>query len=216
MKILQSLSRFMLVAVSFCDFKISEINFHISRYGYYGLGLSKQWGIEKQLNPVLYINKDNKYFQDFRQCIIAIDKNVNEMEISKITNNTSAINNCNQTILKIYCYLKYYQGLLLRKNGIKIDNFRFADDREWRYIPDIVPPFENNKNTKEEQNKKIMKTHYLPFEYKDIKFIFIRTELECIDLINYISSLRISRSLMDSLISKIIVVDHLDFMKYQK
>ena len=38
--------------------------------------------------------------------------------------------------LGMYRFIKNYQGKLKRKNQPIINNFRFADEREWRYVPD--------------------------------------------------------------------------------
>ncbi len=40
--------------VCFCDLPLSQIRKHTKTYGEYALGLSKEWAIKKQINPVLY------------------------------------------------------------------------------------------------------------------------------------------------------------------
>lgn len=41
--------------ISFCDIPITLLDEHTSRYGVYGIGLSKEWGINNGVTPIMYI-----------------------------------------------------------------------------------------------------------------------------------------------------------------
>lgn len=41
--------------ICFCDIPMGAIQEHITKYGSYGLGMSKTWGIAKCISPVTYV-----------------------------------------------------------------------------------------------------------------------------------------------------------------
>ena len=41
--------------VCFCDMLLTKMSNHNLEYGNYGIGLSKKWGIQKGINPILSI-----------------------------------------------------------------------------------------------------------------------------------------------------------------
>ena len=47
--------------VCFCDIPLEHISNYTSMYGKYGIGLRKDWGIERGVNPVMYFNNES-YF----------------------------------------------------------------------------------------------------------------------------------------------------------
>src|SRR5687768_12579934 len=42
--------------VCFCDLPLSQIGFHLSVYGDYGIGMTKSWGQKNGITPVLYVH----------------------------------------------------------------------------------------------------------------------------------------------------------------
>ena len=42
--------------VCFCDIPLSRVNEHVSFYGEYGLGLTKDWAVRNGITPVQYIS----------------------------------------------------------------------------------------------------------------------------------------------------------------
>jgi hypothetical protein len=45
--------------ISFCDIPLALAKDQISKYGSYAIGLSKEWGISNQLNPVIYLESNS-------------------------------------------------------------------------------------------------------------------------------------------------------------
>ncbi|MCQ8180864.1 abortive infection system antitoxin AbiGi family protein, partial [Methylomonas sp. SURF-1] len=209
--------------VSFCDFKLSELDLHFQKYGYYGIGASKDWGIGNGLNPVLYLSQGCMFFGDVREAIIEIHNIYDKLAQRPHNQDDEALYqsllNRSQTILKIYSYTKNYQGDLDR-DGEFIENFRFADDKEWRFVPQIEPQFwgcnlvnptkEEKRSKKERLNNLLGRDHWLRFEYTDIKFLVVSNESESMELIEFIEKLSIDHKTRVLLISKILIVEHLE------
>ena len=212
--------------VSFCDFKIYELDLHFQKYGHFGIGLSKDWGISKRLNPVIYLSQDCIIFGEIRKAIIGIYDVHNNLAETHHNNKCEILYNSLQghlqTILKIYGYTKNYQGDLERDGKIT-RNFRFADDKEWRYVPeiddvhasfrgcDLVNPTTKQKKAKKaELNKAINENHWLKFEYSDIKFIVVSNNDESTQLIEFIQNLFIEQKNKLFLISKILIIEDIE------
>ncbi|WP_299713485.1 abortive infection system antitoxin AbiGi family protein [uncultured Tenacibaculum sp.] len=174
--------------VSFCDIKISEITEHIEKYGYYGIGLSKEWAFEKNLNPVIYMNSKSSLCSNILSSIRKI-RTVKEVELSDYLNLSNLVR-----------YTKIYEGKLTRK-GETIDNYRFADEREWRYVPEIEnttnPKFMpwlgrdlyDTDSKKRTANKKL-NDERLYFNANQILYIIVKKESEINDIINHIRTVK--------------------------
>ncbi|MBK9465826.1 MAG: hypothetical protein IPN56_13800 [Chitinophagaceae bacterium] len=51
--------------VSFSDLRLSELKDNIGTYGKFGIGMTKEWAINKGLNPVMYASKESLFTEKF-------------------------------------------------------------------------------------------------------------------------------------------------------
>ena len=69
--------------VSFCDIPISSSKKHIFTYDKYAIGLSRKWGEDNGLNPVMYISRNSKVINNFRYAYSNYNDIVIEIEEEK-------------------------------------------------------------------------------------------------------------------------------------
>ena len=174
--------------VSFCDIKISEITDHIEKYGYYGIGLSKEWAFEKNLNPVLYMNSRSSLCSNILSTIRKLRTNPN-VELGDYLSLSNLIR-----------YSKIYEGKLTRKRET-IDNYRFADEREWRFVPEIentnTPKFmpwlgkeDYDTDSKKRTANAKLRSERLYFNANQILYIIVKKEEEINEIINHIRNVK--------------------------
>lgn len=126
---------FLVPIVSFSDIPFSQIIDHINNYGCYGIGLSKKWAESKGLNPVLYLDKNS-----------TLTKNIiiNTPGAICRTNKLEAINNMGEDDRRAFDFIRYlknYQEDLKRVGNKILKNYRFSDEREWRYAINPKQPY---------------------------------------------------------------------------
>ncbi|MDJ1503540.1 abortive infection system antitoxin AbiGi family protein [Xanthocytophaga agilis] len=166
--------------VSFCNIPLSQIKNHLESYGPYGIGLNLKWGQQKGLNPVIYLDVYSN-----------ITESIYELQRSTINNRkgSTVLTENQKQILDILCYAKNFEADLERRGHKKIKNYRFSDEREWRYIP--LHPHKNSTyliggNTYNDDrplyNSKVSNL-ILDFTPEDITYIIIRDESEIKEVI---------------------------------
>ncbi len=189
---------FRMPMVSFCDIQLSHIKInHTKYYGEYGIGLEKKWGISKGINPILYAQSNSLLFQSF---IDSLFKFIGKRPLAKDENNTyfSSLKNSN---LYLLMYLKPYEGKMFRDGKLKKKNYRFYDEREWRYVPTIaqlkdnkITPFivKNDYDIKKIENyeTRLKEQCRLGFEPKNIKYIIIKRENEILEIFDRIQIIK--------------------------
>lgn len=170
--------------VSFCDLRLSELENHINNYGAYGVGLTKDWANKNDLNPVFYVNKSSDYTKKFIE-------GLNSVYLNVIPNKN--LSNFEKNALNTYRYMKNYEDLLERRGRPKIKNYRFADEREWRFVPNIsdnsiehlVSKSKFDQMGKAYFNKQI-EFYQLQFNFNDIKYLILNDENEIEALIEHL------------------------------
>ncbi len=217
--------------ICFCDIPLSQIKDHIFNYGYYAIGLTKNWAIKNKVSPVLYSYKDS----DLINCLsenLTYATNLNDVFIKaaqKIKNNKNIIDTFSSLLtnaIRTFSYMKPYEGNKWEDGKFLKKTIRFYDEREWRFVPIIKPnkkkdntipyPFLDSstfqfKKLLEEANSKLVK-YKLAIAFSDIKYLIIKSENEIPKLINIIEHMidtSFSKNQINILKTKILTVEQI-------
>ncbi len=172
-----NLISFAVPMVSFCDIPLSQVKNHITKYGKYGIGLTKEWAKKQKLNPVIYLEKNSKLSESYSRVYFeyAINSGKNLQDYDDIE----------KSVVDILRYIKNYQNNLVRGETV-YKNYRFSDEREWRYVLDynepplfIYPMVNFDKDIANDS----LSTYRLKFEPNDIKYVIIQNENEISEFI---------------------------------
>lgn len=172
--------------VSFCDIPLSQIKDHLSRYGSYGIGLTREWAVKKRLNPVLYVQRQSNLAHSYESAILHYERDG--------IDNDDAVAAFHR-LADIARYTKNYEEILERKSE-SYGMYRFSDEREWRYVPEIGSSCEMYyaANDFDEETQvaasKSVKDYRLVFDADDIKYIIISSEKEIPSLVDSLRDLR--------------------------
>lgn len=193
--------------VSFCDIPMSQIKDHIAKYGSYGIGLKQSWGQAKGLNPVLYIDTNSSIGRNYYSAAAKVAKGKNSDNITEH----------DAQLLDVLRYMKNYEAPLTRR-GQTNSKYRFADEKEWRYVPNykeanlIVSGPAYKKDGAKEMCAVITENLRLEFEPEDIKYIIIKEDSEVsefIDILRQAKRKKYSYNDVERLITRIITVEQI-------
>lgn len=194
----------------FCDINMHQIEEHLSWYGYYGLALTKEWGIKNKIQPIQYINPNSHLKDDYK---IAFSK---ALKIDKKCQSK------NELLMKNYLlhqlmYFKPIYGYIKNRNTNKRLRKCFTDECEWRYVPnvssigyrqiyydkEIINAGGLNKLSLSMcENPEVS----LKFDYEDLKYIIVNTKKDFEKFSTFINSLKeIEIEEKEILFSKILI-----------
>ncbi len=111
--------------VCFCDIPDKDIANHKNRYGNYGIALSKEWAFTKGINPLVYL----KVGTHLSNIIASMDNAI--IEFKEIDKGHEFYKVMEKELLNLRSFFKSYQG---PDDKIPGKNFKFYDEREWRYV----------------------------------------------------------------------------------
>jgi len=183
--------------VCFCDLPLSKIGDHIKFYGGYGIGLKKSWGIRKGITPITYLTEKSYLTKHLKT-------NIKKLMMGEKRKDFPA---------ELIKYTKPVEGKTLRKGNYEKKNF--YDEREWRYIPELIDDREGLLY-KDEYHDDFIRggadsdmswRNRLKFKADDIKYIIVKHENEIIPMagrIRRIKSEKYDADQIELLISRII------------
>lgn len=167
--------------ISLSDIPVADIKEYMSQYGSYLIGFSREWVIKNGFNPVWYCEKDNLALREHRKQLY---QTINQRKDA----------NLNITLLALHygAYIKDIEGpLYVKSKDITYSNYRFYDEREYRYIPDFNYLLQNNIKPAllEKEYDEYKKTngnglinHSVPFTLDDIKILIVKTDKQATEL----------------------------------
>ena len=146
--------------VCFCDIPLKYSFSQRKLYGKYGVSLKKDWAISKWITPVTYVAENTKNHALLFAIYSLIDQAIAFHRTDKCnTEDNPPLINLHHELYKLRNFIKPYYNSL--------DNRKFYDEREWRYVPDnfSVEDFENIEK-------------YLKFDLRDIYQIILTSANE--------------------------------------
>ena len=101
-----------------------------------------------------------------------------------------------------------------------IPNYRYADEREWRFVPPIkngidhrpfVPLNRINTKEKKDQLNERVKQNHLTFKPDDIKYLIVKNDSEINEMIKHLRSVkhRFKAKVIDRLTSRILTSEQI-------
>jgi hypothetical protein len=190
--------------ISLSDLPLSQLYSQILNYGNYGIGMKKEWAKRQGLNPVLYIDENSSLGgcirEDFKDIFDQVQNSTLDYKLY-------------ETTTTLISYMKNYQGRLETPKILR-ENYRFSDEREWRYVPSPKElngaPMLIDSTKKAEENPKIEHLRLL-FHPDDINYIFVETEDEISEIIKIIRDANSDKSFtsVERLMTRIITTSQI-------
>jgi hypothetical protein len=171
----------------FCDIPLHLVKDHMAEYGKYGVGLSKEWGMNAGLNPVIYL-KENSALQ---KSIYEIKEHLfyGESNIGKFTEK-------DRLTWELLTYIKPYNGISHKTGKPKV----FYDECEWRFSPGIYNVYERTKKLpilfedrfykEKDLFNSILKDFPLKYKPSDIKYLIVESEDDILPIISKIEEIK--------------------------
>lgn len=192
---------FFVPMVSFCEIPLSQIKEHLDKYGSYGIGLTREWAVQNALNPVLYIEAKSHLALSLREAYVHYI--------------SDGIDTARLHLANLLRYSKNYQGDLRRGKKV-FKNYRFSDEKEWRYVPDpsngegfIRISLKGKKKVVENEKASKIQLNFAP---EDIKYIFIKSDSEITEFIRHLDDAKganYSKREVERLTTRIITTEQL-------
>lgn len=192
----------------FCDINLNKLGTHMLWYGCNGLAFSKSWGMERNIQPVQYINPDSELRKDFTEAFrsaLGEDNRGESKSHVKLKN----------FLLHELMYYKPYQGTAVQRTTKKKHKKCFSDECEWRFVPKVSELGMPQIITEKFLSGKVLQEYSdslggipevsLSFEYEDLKYVIVESRHDYFELMREIGGWDLSENEKYALLSKIII-----------
>ena len=199
--------------VCFCDIPLSQTTRHMQTYGNYALGLTKEWGMEAGLAPVIYSHPTSGTSRAILELYERGGPAERHGPDGQPRPAVAADFNCESE--RLVCFLKPYRGRFHRR-GQPTQDVTFYDEREWRYVP-LGPwrAIERSEYTdfrrRHQANDELSQIAPLSFEPADIRYVIVADETEILPMIEEIKAIKAkySASEVELLCSRILTASQI-------
>lgn len=175
---------FAIPMICFCDIPLNLVANHIDIYGEYSIGLTKEWGVKQGICPVFYVPESGESRNILETMIRFVhnqlpetDKKVGCYDID--VNNDIQLLNHFYDLIQLSMFVKPYKGFYEREYiNWSEENYKFYDEREWRYKPSRHLSCKGYLTKDEFETEKMRENYnaelsYLNFDIEDIKDIIV-------------------------------------------
>ncbi|MFQ2284839.1 hypothetical protein HQK30_11980 [Aeromonas hydrophila] len=166
----------------FCDIPLSRISDHVKFYGQFGLGMTREWATANGLNPIIYVTEGNNLVTELRKL---------NQHANALTEHKQAA--AKETMRYIYANTKPVNGVMV-VDGVPVEK-EFYLESEWRYVPQhvnikayLMNDIFSNEGLLSLENEKTRQHCRLQLTPKDIKYIFVRSDSDIPEMINFIQT----------------------------
>ena len=168
--------------VCFCDIPLGRISEHIDFYGSYGIGLSKEWALKNNMNPLFYVSPGSN-----------LSHTITEIVRNSISNPDVPKDKLRNFSRHLFAHIKPTIGNMLVKGELITKTF--YQESEWRYVPqhpDIAlflkdEDYSDHKNllARNKETKKYCSLKFLPNE---VSFVFVPKDSDIPNIINFMQN----------------------------
>ena len=194
--------------ISFCDLTVMQLardSKHRLDFGNYGIGLTKEWGKENRVSPVIYAHEKSQPTSQLFNIDLYLET------FSKKIKGSKKILGVRKELVDLIKFIKPYQGRWHKGKPIskKRDDIIYYDQREWRYCPllddykVLLGDTKYNLEKKEKLNVELTKS-LIHFNLEQIKFIVIKKKDELNEFTKEIKKMNLNSEAENQLITKII------------
>lgn len=196
--------------ISFCDIPLTRTDEFTNRYGQHAIGLSKEWALRNQINPILYVSNTEiiesiSFYKAYEQYLRSELEKVNSdgRQVSVNLRNPASwtniknfinYNNAQNANWNIWGYIKPYWGQHNEKSQCNYEEnewrciIKEENGIEWKWGEHKYQEWRGDGQTKPQPTEEL-KSKRLIFSNKDITHLIVEKDSQIPQMIKYIESL---------------------------